>query len=131
MVEKKHPDAILPIVATSGSAGNDLYALEGAIIPEMTMATIKTGIKAKIPDGYVGLVRGRSGLAFKEDVWCFEGTIDSDYDGEIGVQLFNTTSEAITIEKGQRMAQLVIVPFMVDKSLVKNVTREGGFGSTD
>ena len=98
MFKKIHTDAILPSVATSGSAGHDLYALKGVIIPEMSMAKIKTGIKASIPDGYVGLVRGRSGLAFKEDVWCFEGTIDSDYGGEVGVQLFNTTSEAITIK---------------------------------
>ncbi len=69
--------------------------------------------------------------AFNDKLWCFEGTIDSDYDGEIGVQLFNTGEFPKIVLEDQAIAQLVIVPYIVDKSLVKNVTREGGFGSTD
>ena len=131
MFEKTDSDAKLPSVATSGSAGHDLYAFEDATIDDLETATVRTGIKVKIPKNYVGFIRGRSGLAFNDKLWCFEGTIDSDYDGEIGVQLFNTGDFPKKVLKNQAIAQLVIVPYMVDKSLVKDVTRNGGFGSTD
>ncbi len=137
--KKLSDKAICPSYATEYSAGADLYALtEG----ETTIAVgetklIHTGIAVEIPEGYVGLVFARSGLATKRGLAPANkvGVIDADYRGEIMVALRNQSSEAQTITSGERIAQMAIVPFLkaeyceVDE-LAESVRGEGGFGST-
>jgi dUTP pyrophosphatase len=129
----------LPAYATSGSAGCDLRA---AIPGPMTLgagerAAIPTGLVAAIPEGYEGQVRIRSGLALRHGLICLNapGTIDSDYRGEIKVIAGNTGSEPVTIERGERIAQLVLAP--VVRASIERVSDlpatdrgAGGFGST-
>ena len=98
---------------------------------------IHTGIALEIPDGLVGLVYARSGMACKKGVAPANkvGVIDSDYRGEIMVALFNHSKNALTVSKGERIAQLVLTPyitadFIETDSLKESVRGEGGFGST-
>lgn len=129
--------ATMPIYAREGDAGADLVANEAATIPAKGRALVKTGIKIAIPAGYVGLVHPRSGLALKSGITVLNtpGTIDAGYRGEIGVILFNTTSEDFDVAAGDRIAQLVIqqvstASFEVVESLDETTRGAGGFGST-
>lgn len=129
--------ATMPIYARDGDAGADLVANEAATIPAKGRALVKTGIKIAIPAGYVGLVHPRSGLALKSGITVLNtpGTIDAGYRGEIGVILFNTTSEDFDVAAGDRIAQLVIqqvstASFEVVESLDETTRGAGGFGST-
>jgi len=129
----------LPAYATAGAAGMDLQA---AIDSPMVVAPgarvlVPTGVQIAVPSGYEAQVRPRSGLALKNGVTCLNtpGTIDSDYRGEIKVILANLGSEPLTIERGMRIAQLVIAPVVqaswhIVKSLDETQRGVGGFGST-
>ena len=133
------PRAKLPAYGSAGAAGADLYALTGGpvtIAPGGT-ALIHTGIAMAVPQGYVGLVYARSGLACKRGLAPANkvGVIDADYRGEVMVYLHNHGPEPQTIEDGDRIAQLVITPYLtaeferVDE--LDDTTRgSGGFGST-
>ena len=125
--------------ATKGSAGFDLLAAiknEISIDPGSTKL-IPCGFSIQMPDGIEGQVRPRSGIALKNSVTVLNspGTIDSDYRGEIAVILINHGNEPFKIEKGSRIAQIVICP-VVKAQLVEvddlNITErgDGGFGST-
>lgn len=139
-IKKTTPEAITPTYGSVGAAGADLYALpteQSIIIPPHGTAFIHTGIMAAIPEGYVGLIYARSGLACKRDLAPANkvGVIDSDYRGEIMVALHNHGEEPRTIESGERIAQLVMTPVIrVDFTEVDDLddtTRgAGGFGST-
>lgn len=141
----------IPIVAPSdldyrsprdGDAGIDLIASETIELPAWEWVVINTGLKLAIPEGYVGFVRGRSGNAFKERLFVFEGTIDCSYRGEIKVLASWQPSHATVghqlsrvVRKGQRIAQLVIVPYYVStlvrvETLDTTERGENGFGST-
>lgn len=131
----------LPAYKTSGSAGMDLLAsLEGGnkvTLAPKQRALIKTGLAIALPEGYEAQVRPRSGLALKEGVTVLNtpGTIDSDYRGEIGVILYNTSDSFFVIENGDRIAQMVIAEYVQVKWDVKEELEEtdrgaGGFGST-
>ena len=108
-------------------------------IPPMGRAVIPTGLKIEIPEGFEGQVRPRSGLAAKHGVTVLNspGTIDPDYRGEVGVVLANLGAQAFAVKNGDRIAQLVIAPF-VRASILEVETGElsvtardgGGFGST-
>lgn len=120
--------------ATEGSAGIDLVAIERTELFIMQPKAVSTGLRVEIPKGYVGFVKGRSGLAFNEGIWGFEGTIDSDYRGVIKLLLVSMT-KPYTIEAGTRVGQLVIVPYaqasLVASGGLETTERgEGGFGST-
>ncbi len=138
-VKKLTDRAFLPTVATLGSAGGDLYSAEENdvdIRPNET-AFIGTGIAIEIPDGYVGLVYARSGLACKRDLAPANkvGVIDSDYRGEIKVALHNHGTQVQTVGKGERIAQIVITPYLkVEYEETDNLSDtsrgESGFGST-
>jgi dUTP pyrophosphatase len=129
----------LPAYATSGSAGCDLRA---AITGPLTLGpgerfAIPTGIIAAIPEGFEGQVRIRSGLALKSGLVCLNapGTIDCDYRGEIHVIAGNVGSDPITIERGERIAQLVFAPVVRAtlervQELPATARGAGGFGST-
>ena len=130
---------VLPAYATEGSAGCDLRA--AIETPLMILpggrARVPTGIAVAIPPGHEGQVRMRSGLAHDKGLALLNapGTIDSDYRGEIQVILANLGSEAVTLERGERIAQLVFAP--VARARLEKVDElpassrgSGGFGST-
>ena len=138
-IKKLNGKAVVPTYGSEFSAGADLYACEGG---EVTIAPgetrlVHTGISMAIPQGYVGLIYARSGLASKRGLAPANkvGVIDSDYRGEIMVALHNHSSEAQTICDGERIAQIVFTAYMgadfleVDE-LDSTERGEGGFGST-
>jgi dUTP pyrophosphatase len=129
----------LPSYATQHSAGVDLLA---AIEQPMTLrhgerALIPTGIAIALPEGYEAQVRPRSGLALKQGITTLNspGTIDADYRGEIGVILINHGKEDVVIERGMRIAQMVIaaysrIAWQEVEQLDETARGSGGFGST-
>lgn len=131
--------AEIPKYQTAGASGMDLHAdlvpHESKIVLRGGRLKVSTGIAVEIPEGYEGQIRPRSGLAHKAGVACVLGTIDSDYRGEIGVNLFNLSFHDYTVKHGERIAQLVIVP-VVKAEIVEvkefSETERGtnGFGST-
>ncbi len=138
-VKKLDERAILPTYGSEFSAGADLYAcLDEAVTIEPGEAVlIHTGIAMEIPVGYAGLIYARSGLATKKGLAPSNkvGVVDADYRGEIMVSLFNHSKEARVVEHGERVAQLVIAPFItadwnVVEELNETARGEGGFGST-
>ena len=138
-IKKISPNAVLPTYGTENAAGADLSACLFApvtIDPGQTFV-VKTGLTMEIPEGYVGLIYARSGLATKRGLAPANkvGVIDSDYRGEIMVALYNQSELPQKIEPGERIAQLVIAPYLqgvfneVDE--LSDTTRgAGGFGST-
>ncbi len=126
----------LPKYAKKGDAALDLSSAEEHIILPSEKKNIRTGIKMAIPEGHVGLVWDRSGLAAKHSIHTIAGVIDSGYRGEIGVVLVNLGKEEFRVQKGMRIAQLLIQP-VADAELEEvselEETERGasGFGSTD
>lgn len=104
----KHPDAMLPTRATSGSVGYDLYATIDVKIASKQRAAVDTGVGIKLPDGYYGRIAPRSGLMRHHGVDVGAGVIDQDYRGCITVILFNHGDRLFEIKKHDRIAQLVI-----------------------
>ena len=129
----------LPAYQTAGSSGMDLRAAvkESITIASGEGAVIPTGLKMEVPIGYEGQVRTRSGLAATHGLTVLNspGTIDADYRGEVKVILMNLGGERLTIDRGDRIAQLVIAPVtrvvITEVEEVGETTRgQGGFGST-
>lgn len=136
-IKKLSENARIPEYASVGSAGADLYnASDDVTIDAGESVAIGTGIAMQIPEGYVGLVYARSGLACKSGLAPANkvGVIDSDYRGEIKVVLFNHSKEPRTVASGERIAQLVVAPFIrcsFEEGEIDSTQRgEGGFGST-
>lgn len=132
----KHP---LPKYETSLSAGMDLYANieEPIVLKPMQRALVKTGLFIALPENYEAQIRPRSGLSYKKGITVLNspGTIDADYRGEVGVILINLSDENFKVEDGERIAQIVIAPYVKAKwSEVKELATtdrgENGFGST-
>ena len=138
-IKKLNEKAKIPTYGSEFSAGADLYACCDAnitIAPHETKM-IPTGLAMEIPVGYAGLIYARSGLASKKGLAPANkvGVVDSDYRGEVMVALHNHTNEEKTIEPSERIAQLVVAPFLkVDFNVVDDLDEtdrgEGGFGST-
>ena len=138
-IKKLDERAVIPTYGTEYSAGADLYAiLDGdlTIKPNQT-EFIKTGLAMEIPYGYVGLIYARSGLACMKGLAPANkvGVIDTDYRGEIMVALHNHSDKEIIITNKERIAQLVIAPYLKAdfnqvESLEDTVRGAGGFGST-
>ena len=131
----------LPAYETPGSAGMDLRAAipdgERLMIRPGKRALVPTGLIFEIPAGFEAQIRPRSGLAFKNGITCLNtpGTIDSDYRGEVQVLLINLGEEKFAIERGMRIAQMVLAPVVqavVTETELATVTGRGagGFGST-
>nr|WP_321359804.1 dUTP diphosphatase [uncultured Hyphomonas sp.] len=131
----------LPAYETIGSAGMDVRAAvpegEPMVLAPGERAMVPTGLSVAIPQGYEIQVRPRSGLAAKHGLTCLNapGTIDSDYRGEIKVILVNLGQAAFTIQRGERIAQLVLAPvtrlaWQAVDSLDETARGAGGFGST-
>ncbi len=127
----------MPEYATPASAGVDLRASDGCVIPPGGRALVPTGLRIALPEGYEAQVRPRSGLALKHGVTLpnSPGTIDADYRGEIGVILMNLGQEPFVVEPGDRIAQMVVAPvarvaWSEAEALDATERGEGGFGST-
>jgi len=134
-------DLALPAYETSGAAGMDLRAAVPQDRPLILLpgrrAAVPTGLVLEIPQGFEGQVRPRSGLALKHGVTCLNtpGTIDCDYRGEVKVILINLGDEDFAVERGMRIAQLVLAPVaqlqVEERASASQTTRgTGGFGST-
>lgn len=138
-IKRTRDNAIIPTYATTGSAGMDLCA---AIEMDITIKAgerqlVPTGLSIALPETFEAQIRPRSGLAWKNGITVLNtpGTIDSDYRGEIGIVLLNTSTEDFTVTPGMRIAQMVIaryetIRFQPVKQLNDTVRGEGGFGST-
>ena len=138
-IKKLKAQAAMPSYGSAEAAGADLYAcLETAVeIAAGSTAMIPTGLAMELPEGTVGLVYARSGLASKKGLAPANkvGVIDSDYRGEVMVALHNHSAQAAVVEPGERIAQLVVAPvlraaFAEADALSDTVRGEGGFGST-
>lgn len=129
----------LPRYQTALCAGMDLLAdlPEDVRLESLERRLIPTGLSLELPCGYEGQIRPRSGLALKQGLTCLNspGTIDADYRGEVGVLLINLSKDAVTLKRGDRIAQLVVAPAvqaeLVEVELLTDTARaQGGFGST-
>lgn len=138
-VKKLNEKAVLPTYGSEYAAGADLYACldEAVMINPGETYMVHTGLAMEIPAGYAGLIYPRSGLASKRGLAPANkvGVVDPDYRGEFMVALHNHSLTAQTIEPGERIAQLVITPFItanfeLTDELSETVRGEGGFGST-
>jgi dUTP pyrophosphatase len=141
-IKKTDENAKIPTYGSEFAAGADLYAVihneenRVEILPGET-AFIDTGIVMEIPNGYVGLIYARSGLACKQGLAPANkvGVIDSDYRGNIMVALYNQSNETRIVSEGDRIAQIVIQPveqfgFKVKENLSDTIRGNGGFGSS-
>ena len=137
--KKLDKNAVTPTYGTEFSAGADLYALADSPITldPHTTKILNTGIAVEIPVGYCGLIFARSGIATKRSLAPANkvGVIDADYRGEIKVALHNHSDIPQTVESGERVAQLAILPFLhaefsEAEELSDTERAEGGFGST-
>lgn len=131
-----HPDAKLPARGSKQAAGLDLYSVETVTISPGRRAAVRTGIAAAIPAGYYGRVAPRSGLAVKHGIDVLAGVVDSDYRGEIICVLINLGEEAVHLERGARVAQLIIEVIIMPESEWADALEDtgrgsAGFGSTD
>jgi dUTP pyrophosphatase len=133
-VKKLSQDSKIPFYATEEAAGCDFYSAEDRIIMPGDVAKIPSGIAMEIPNGYFMHIVSRSGLAVK-GINKIGGILDSDYRGEIHLLLHNTTKEKFEIEKGQRIAQGLLMPIYRAKfeevsELSETKRGSGGFHST-
>lgn len=136
-VKRLKDNAIIPTRGSSAAAGYDLYTTDETVIAPGQTILLGTGLAMEIPEGYFGAVFARSGLATKEGLRpanCV-GVIDADYRGELKVPLHNDSPEERQITAGERIAQLVIMPFLPvtfeEAGELSDTARStGGFGST-
>lgn len=126
-----------PNYAQPGDAGADLRSIEDTLVPARGRVLVGTGVKIAMPDGFVGLIHPRSGLAAKHGITVLNtpGTVDAGYRGEIKVTLYNTTDNDFPIQRGDRIAQLVFqkverANFIAVTELPETARGEAGFGST-
>jgi len=134
-IKKLHPNAKIPSYAHHGDAGFDLYVPEPITLQPGDRKTIPLGIAVEIPDGYVGLMFDKSSLSHKQVLKTFGNVIDSGYRGEIHAGLINQSGQTQTLEAGQKIIQMLIMPVMtVDieeaEVLSESERGAGNFGST-
>jgi dUTP pyrophosphatase len=138
-IKKLKENATIPTYGSANAAGADLYACLDAplTIEPFETVLVPTGLAMALPEGYAGLIYARSGLATKRGLAPANkvGVIDSDYRGEVMVALHNHSNKAASIEPDERIAQLVITPyiaaaFSITDELDDTERGEGGFGST-
>lgn len=137
LIQRLDPELPLPARELPGDAGLDLYARADIRLAPGDRALIPTGVSIALPDGFVALIHPRSGLAAKYGFTLVNspGTIDAGYRGEISVIGLNTGSETITLKRGDRIAQLVVlelpaVNIVEVATLPGSIRSDGGFGST-
>ena len=127
-------DAYIPVKAHEDDAGYDLFAKSAFIIPKHEYAIHDTGVHIQIPKGYVGFLKSKSGLNIKHNI-TGEGVIDSGYTGSIVVKLYNHGNENYSVNKGDKIIQLVILPIfsaeLIEVTVLDDTERgANGFGST-
>ena len=132
---KKEPDAKAPSYAFEGDAGLDIYSNEEKILEPMHRTAVKTGLYFEVPKGYAGLVWDKSGLALNHGLRTMAGVLDCNYRGELKVVLVNLSSKLVRIEKGMKVAQLLVQK--IENAFLKEVRQltetergEKGFGSS-
>lgn len=130
-------EGFMPSYAQPGDAGADLRSRVAAVVPARGRVLVPTGVSIALPDGYVGLVHPRSGLAHKHGITVLNtpGTVDAGYRGEIAVNLYNSSDEDFAVEPGDRIAQIVIqqverAHFIEVEKLPDSDRGESGHGST-
>lgn len=133
-VKKLHPEAKLPSRAHETDSGADLFALEYTEIPPRSSVKVRTGIAVELPEGTSGCIWGKSSVESK-GIKVMAGLVDAPYRGEILICMYNLTDKPFIFEKGQKAAQLVVLPtlypsFEESKELSDTKRGEGGFGST-
>jgi dUTP pyrophosphatase len=124
-----------PEYALDSDAGFDLKSIENVSIFPFDQKKVSTGIAIEVPEGYVGIVRDRAGIVQKMNVHTVAGTFDSGFRGEVSIMLVNMNDKTVEIEKGMRIAQIILVPIVKAKIVeVKKLSQtergERGFGST-
>ena len=134
-IQRTNKDIQLPSYAHAYDAAFDLRAAEEATLAPQERKIIKTGLKMAIPEGNVGLIWDRSGLAAKHSMHTLAGVVDAGYRGEVGDVMINLGQESFTVEKGMRIAQMLIQPIILAnlqevEELDETTRGEGGFGST-
>lgn len=134
-IRKLHEDAVVPVYAHPGDAGMDLYALEDCLVAPLKRAAVRTGLSFEIPEGYVGLIWDKSGLALNKGAKTMGGVIDAGYRGEVQVVVANLGEGPLEIRKGTKVAQMLIQPVAaaaieVVEELSDTARGSGGFGST-
>jgi dUTP pyrophosphatase len=134
-IKKLHPNAKLPSYAHPGDAGADFFALESTSIEPNKRVAVRTGIAVEIPDGFVGLIWDKSGIAIREGVKTLGGVIDSGYRGEVMIGMANLSGKRFVFEKGHKIAQMLIqkvenVDFVEVADLEESARGDKGFGST-
>lgn len=133
-VKKLHPEAKLPSRAHETDSGADLFALEYTEIPPHSSVKVRTGIAVELPEGTSGCIWGKSSVESK-GIKVMAGLVDAPYRGEILICMYNLTDKPFIFEKGQKAAQLVVLPTLYpsfeEASELSDTKRgEGGFGST-
>lgn len=134
-IKKVNDGATLPNYAYNGDAGADLFSCEETIINPGKRVVVNTGVAMAIPDGYVGVIWDKSGLAVKHGIHTMAGVIDSNYRGEIKIVLKNLGDEDFVVNKGMKIAQILIkkveMPeFLEVEELNESDRGEQGFGSS-
>ena len=135
-IKKLHKDARLPTHGHPGDAGMDFYTAEDVIFPAGKQARVHTGIAVEIPEEHVGLIWDKSSLSFNLGLKVMGGVIDAGYRGEIIMNFLNVTNKEVKLEKGHKIAQMLIQKFEhcdileVDElsSTVRGSGREGSTG---
>ena len=120
LVKLINKEAELPKYSISSDVGLDLVAVESVSFLPMEQKAVKTGIIVKVPFGHVGLIRDRAGIVSKMNLHTVAGTFDPDYRGEVSVILVNFSDVEVELEKGMKIAQMLIIPVSIVK--VKQVT---------
>jgi len=134
-IKKLNNEAVIPHYAHFDDAGFDLFSTETMEIQPMSRTQVPIGIAMEIPAGYVGLVWDKSGLSHKNGLKTLGGVIDAGYRGEVKVGLINLSTEAYLLEKGHKVAQMIIqkketCEIVEVDELSDTLRGEGGFGST-
>ena len=134
-IKKLSEDATLPHYAHLGDAGLDIYSSEDNLIPPNERKLISTALSIELPESHVAFIKDKSGVAYKKGITTMAGVIEYTYRGEYKILMYNTSKENYEIKKGEKIAQIVILP--VATAEVEEVTElsdtqrgDGAFGST-
>jgi len=133
-VKKMNPDAKIPVYGHKGDAGMDLFSSLEYVLPKGEVFAVPTGIQVEIPKGYVGLIWDKSGISLK-GIHRLAGVVDAGYRGEVKVVMINWGQSPFFVEKGMKIAQLLIqaveeAEIIEVEDLDDSSRGDGGFGST-
>ena len=134
-VKKLHNDAKLPTKGHPGDAGIDFYAIDTVMFAPNAQMRVHTGVALEIPEGHVGLIWDKSSISFNQGLKVMGGVIDAGFRGELVMSMYNTTDKEQKIEKGHKIAQMIIQKFedcdIVEVADLSDTVRgDQGFGST-